>query len=676
MPNIRMPDGTIIRNVPSGTTKDQLLAVMQKKQAMDKSVQNASSVTTPPLDNSNTSKAVGANNVPDWQKFGIAAMQGVTLNNLDEIVGGISAIPSLFTGGDTKGDYEHARDVIRGADEQLKKDYPIASTATSVAASLPVSMVMPVAKLPSLGAGVVANATRAAATAAPYGAVSALGSTEANDAGNILGDVAEGAAISGVFGGASSGVASGAGGIYKRLAGAFGGKNQSETFAQQKVAEAIARDIPEGGVFGVGNSSGIDKAIARQAKLGGTSTIADSAGINTKQLLDTVVEMPGTSSNGLARLLRQRISKRGERLVSSADDALNNSGKQFISTVDDLIAKRSADAKPFYDQVRNLSVPVDAELKDILRRTNRFFKDAEAQSQVRGQFDTPLSVALKDNFSGSVSFQKLDNLKRSLDDAIISLQRSGGMSMAAGITEAKALLIRKLEAASPIDSATGLPVYKLARDAYSTPSRLIEAAEMGKKSLIGAGINNKEISRLDADQLEAFRVGLVQALKEKTGTQSGQTELLGFWKTPAISQKLKIAFGGDYNKFKAALLREDQLKSLQSVGQGSATFRRQMAEQDLSREVFGDISEMTAFAKTGNVKGMLDSARKLYTRTELPEPVRNEIGRILLLNGTAARDELKKMTVLLNRIQAQRAKNATNIGKVIGSNVGGSLSGD
>ncbi|HNC04252.1 MAG TPA: hypothetical protein PLY05_12980, partial [Agitococcus sp.] len=32
MPDVRMPDGTIIKNVPQGTTKAQLMAKLQKKQ--------------------------------------------------------------------------------------------------------------------------------------------------------------------------------------------------------------------------------------------------------------------------------------------------------------------------------------------------------------------------------------------------------------------------------------------------------------------------------------------------------------------------------------------------------------------------------------------------------------------------------------------------------------------
>ena len=58
--------------------------------------------------------------------------------------------------------------------------------------------------------------------------------------------------------------------------------------------------------------------------------------------------------------------------------------------------------------------------------------------------------------------------------------------------------------------------------------------------------------------------------------------------------------------------------------------------------------------------------QKLVKQTDLPEPIRNEMGRILLLKGGAARVKLQEMAGLLELIARQQAKQASVTGAFVG----------
>ena len=71
-------------------------------------------------------------------------------------------------------------------------------------------------------------------------------------------------------------------------------------------------------------------------------------------------------------------------------------------------------------------------------------------------------------------------------------------------------------------------------------------------------------------------------------------------------------------------------------------------------------------AKTGDVAGAMTWIQKLRAQTDLPEPIRNEMGRILLLKGDAARAKLMEMSGLLDLIARQQAKQASATGAFVG----------
>jgi len=626
----------------------------------------------------------------------VSAAQGPLFGYLDELTGAVQAGKALLTGDDPRQAYIENRDLIRGMDDQYKKDYPVLSVVGSVAASAPQMVAMTGPKMASLGTKWAGNAARAAIPAAIYGGVNASGTSTSDTTGGVLRDTAIGSASSAAAGGAGSIVASGMGSAINVGRSMLGGQGAKD-FAAMKVAEAAARDVPEGSVFNgtqqittggginaAGNpvpgtttvipsaSNWMDRARARLAKLGPSAMIADTGAANTRNLLDVVVEQPGTTMPRFAREMRQRTAERGNSIMAAADEALGTKNADLIRSVEDYSAKRAADAAPLYQQLKDVDVRVDGPLQQILRRASPFLSDSERLAIIQGKTGNKLIDAAISKTGiganglqttiGSVPFSKLDTLKQTLYDAATSLKKSGETGKARAIDDLRNELTAKLDEASPKD-VLGRSIYQQARNAWAGPSQAIEAADLGRRALSEKSLDLREaVSGLTPSEVDAFRIGALQALREKAGKQSGQTELLAFWKNPATSDRLKMIFGGDYRKFAASLMREDQLKSLQSVGGGSATFRRLAAGDDLGADALRDAGAIGEGVASGSLLKAMAAAKSLYQRVSTPEPVRNEIGRILMLKGPEAMQELEKLSQRLTQVQAARARRAAGIG--------------
>nr|MBP9118888.1 hypothetical protein [Methyloversatilis sp.] len=117
---------------------------------------------------------------------------------------------------------------------------------------------------------------------------------------------------------------------------------------------------------------------------------------------------------------------------------------------------------------------------------------------------------------------------------------------------------------------------------------LEELLQTGRKAMTDDLFDlGSAVKGLDPSQLQAFRVGALQALKQKAGSEGGQTSLLKFWKEPGTQERLRVIFGDDptFNQFVGALQREGTLKRLESVGRGSQTASRLSAIDDLASQL-------------------------------------------------------------------------------------------
>lgn len=575
---------------------------------------------------------------------------------------------------------EQGEQYIRGAMAGYKQENPISGFALEAAGSVAPALIAGGAGLmrpvvSEIGGGAIRAAGRAAVTGAPEGALRSVGASESRDPSELAQEAVLGGALSAGLGGVTSLGAQGASGIARNVRARTSTAGAASD-AQRELAKALQRDAPYGSVFDqpFAASTMAGRGMARLKRLGPEARLVDVGGANTQALADVLASMPGRAPQAFARAIRERKAGRGERLIEAADDALRTGGKTYNATVDGLIAERSAAAGPLYQQLEGVSVQIDQDLYKLLQRAGREALGKSSRlARLAGEDQLAITTALneaRDAITNAtipgkpVPFKSLDHVKQALYDLESAYAGNGEKAEAAAFKNVRRELTAKLDAMSPKDAA-GVSIYAQARNAHAGPSQIMDAVEAGRAAL---SEKPPELSRLLADmtdsEQEGFRVGILQALREKAGSKGGATQLLDFWQDKNTKDKLQLVFGNDFNKFKAALLREDVLKKLDQIGSGSKTFQRLLAADDLGAQLAQDAGAVTAAAKTGDLSTILGTVSRIKGKATLPEATRNQLAAMLMQRGGDAKTTLQALDEVMRNMARRRRLGATAAGAV------------
>jgi hypothetical protein len=578
-------------------------------------------------------------------------------------------------------DAEAGKARLEAENAPYKAASPIANGAGeiggSIVATLPVGGLLPNALRAVAGAktaiGIVPRAAQAAGVGAVYGGVTGTANSGADTVGGMLADGAKSAGAGAAFGGASTPVAAAVGAVggnvMQRLS-----KSSAAEYAKQKVAEALARDA-RGALATGGYINPLTQVAARFGKLGDEAVLADAGGRNTNQLLDTLAILPGRTKEAAANLLRQRTAGVGARMRTAAEEALDTQGQRLPTTVESLITRRQRDSAPLYDQLRKTDIVPSPELAEIMKHAEdlgvtKLGREIATARQMPFTLDakTPAKWNMGD----------LDHVKQGVDQVLSSrkaMNQDGTLTpLGNAYQDLKTKLVAALDSATT-NRKTGESLYRNAREAFSAPSQLIDAANAGKMA-----INRDETSILGMmkgmsdNELQAFRIGAFEGLRAKLGTQGGQTQIMNMWKEPATQEKLKAVFGDlrSYREFASSVAKEAQLKRLQSVGQGSQTAARQAGMGDLDLAAMSDAGAAGAALKAGNVLSAIGSAKNAWNRVATPQTVRDEMGNMLLARGPAGARNLNSLEALVQGINQRNMLLSNNIG-VFGGQLGGKI---
>lgn len=615
-----------------------------------------------------------------------SAAGGPTFGFSDELAGVIGAPMLAMQKGIPLTDaYTMGRDIFRGAAESYQKESPWAAAGGQLVASAPMIMaglpgkvvqevgkrVMPaieaaapsiapaiarvgqyIAGAPAAGQvmGMGQRAVQAGVSGAGYGLLGGIGESTGQTAEEVLKNAAKSTLIGGTLGAVSQPVMGilGAGGrqVMARVSPTAAG-----TYAQQKVGEALIRDVPEGLA-----PSALTMAQARLAKLGPEARIADVGGKSTRNLLDVQATLPGTTTEAVERAIRERQAGRAGRLMTAADETLGTQGAQFMQKLEDFSAQRFAESRPFYNAIDKAALKVDDSLADALNKSQAVQGSAELLFKTKtGQTIDLAKLKVGD----PVPMNVLDTLKQSLYDTAQSLRRTGSNAQANAYDDVRKQLVGVLEAQSP--KVGGQSAYTMAMKTWAGPSQMMDAAEVGRKAMTGDVLElGQAMKGFTPSEIDAFRIGALQALRQKTGTEAGQTSLLKMWKEPATQDRLKEVFGNDYRTFASAVAKEARLKGLESTGRGSQTAARLAGTADLEVAPLG---QAAAAAASGSPTGMLTAASNLASQTRTPEAVRNEIGKILLSRD---QQQLTDLAEVIRRLNESRARAAGVSGRTSG----------
>jgi hypothetical protein len=442
------------------------------------------------------------------------------------------------------------------------------------------------------------------------------------------------------------------------------GSNIMQRFSESSAAEAaklkLADVLSKSGVgslfeFG-GGGNALSQIEARLAKLGPEATLVDASGQPTKVLIDTLATLPGQAKTLVEQLIRNRQATRPARIMTAADEALGTGGAGYKTTIDALIQKGKTDSDPYYSQINNLSVRVDDNLHSLIQRAPDAWKAAKDLAIREGK--TPLDLS-KIKPGDDLSFEALDTLKKALF-TIAEKEKVNFKATAESraTNELRTQLTRKLDDLSPKDKE-GKSIYKMAREAFGGPAEMESAVIAGRTAMKTDEIGVAELTKgMSASELEAFRVGALQSLRDKVGTEAGQTSLLKMWKEPATSGKLKEIFGKDYRDFAAFVAKEARLKEIEQTGRGAKTAQRLLSAGELDAQDAMQAGQAVASASQGNVGPLTSTVLNLGKKINTPEQTRNEMAKLLLQKGPFAMRTLRELPETVKRFNEAQAKQA------------------
>jgi hypothetical protein len=609
------------------------------------------------------------------QRGVVTALQGPAFNFLDELAGAVTAPFTAMQQDIPLGQaYQQGRDIVRGQTESFEAERPFTAAGLQIAASGPMALlraptaigraIMPTITnvAPSIAPTVQAagryltgapatgqvlglgqRTAQAGASGAGYGFIGGVGSSTADNPLDVLSDAATSAVFGGGLGAATQPVQSVLGAVGNQVTARMS-PSAAGTQAQQQVAQALIRDVPE--PLDPGNA--LNRAQARLMKLGPEARIADVGGQSTFNLLDLQATLPGTTATAVKRATRERQVGAGPRLMAASDQTLGTQGAQFTQSIDNFSLQRFNESRPYYAVVDSSNIPVDNNLIGLLKKSGNLKRDAEDLYRKQTGMDIDLS-ALK--YGEQVPMNVLDTLKQTLFDKARAARQAGNTNDALATDKIRVDLIDLLTNKSP--KIGGQSAYGLAMKTYAGPSQMMEAADIGRQVMRGDILDVQQATKgMSQSEIDAYRIGVLQALRQQTGTESGRTSLLKFYKEPATQDRLKAAFGNDYKAFSAAVLREGQLKQLEAAGRGSQTFARLAGEADLDVAPLG---QAVTAASSGNPMAIVTAATNLARQAKTPEAVRNEIGRILLSRDPRQLDQLSEIIRQLNASRSRAA---------------------
>ena len=592
----------------------------------------------------------------------MTGLQGAFLNTADELAGAaaVQGQAGSFAGAGYANQatptmrpeqmYEPAREAFRGGVESFQEERPGEALATEITGGVvgaPLSLGL---GLPRLGATTLQRGYQFLKPIVGTSAVSAVGETEAESPGDFAADVARRTAINTAYGAGLGLGGKGVGMVGSQIAQRTPkvGERFAKDPARERLAQLLMRDM---NARFTGAQDPITIAERRLRVFGPDAPLA-ATGRETTEELGLLRNLPGSQQRAIDKETRRIQERRGPALVESAETAMGGQGVPFRATVLQYSQNARAKAAPFYQQLEGQEFVADKGLADLLTRSRKAFGEAEELAAVRG---TPADLDLGAVRPGDrVSFEVLDNLKRTLYDIEEAAKGEFGKSTekSRAYTQLRRSLIAKLDELSPKDSK-GQSIYKQARQAFEGEAQLESAMRRGRNALKeDAEELAATMADLEPSQLEAFRMGALQGIRDLAGTGAGQSRLLNVYKEPTLQAKLRTIFGNDFRKFQRTITTQDELRRVERAGQGSQTFKLGARAEDQGAMM--DALDLAQSAQTG---GLPFAARvgQRFSKLRMPEETRKELARLLLLRGEPAAEELTNMRAFMERRRRQQA---------------------
>lgn len=538
--------------------------------------------------------------------------------------------------------------------------YREANPWTAFAGDMAGGMANPVAKagIAAPGASMLQKALLGGATGAGMGAGYGFGNTEGD-----LGDRGVGAVTGGLVGGAVGaaaapvveGVGQGVKYLSDQTIGRMGGTNQASV-AGRKVAEALQRD-------------GITPTQAAQllTDIGPDAVLAD-LGKNSQALAGSVARAPGKGGADLTAMLTARQEgardagnvlggSQSQRIMSGIDNLIPPKGEQVLKQAQAQRARAGGN----YERAKNSGDLVD--IAPMLKSIDD--EIATSKGGIRAGLERVRGFLVDKEGRPEITIDTLHQAKMAIDDLMSSGDARNSMGRVAQgrIKDYQAQLLSAIEG-----SGAGGAEYAAGRGATSAAWRTQEALESGTNFMNRAEFGNvKELAgslaKMTPEDQHAFRMGAAQALKGKLdalNTRSDATKRV--MDMPALEEKIRAAFG-DQQTFKRYIdMLKGERQMFNTYGEvtgNSRTAARMAADADLGKDPGGMAQAVTDIASSPwNPLTYLKAAGRFAgdakARAATPEPVRNQIANMLMMNDPMTAPQLTQSMQQVQMSEANR----------------------
>lgn len=496
-----------------------------------------------------------------------SALQGLTLQNWDEIEAGINAAidPNLT--------YRQLRDAVREQEGEFRAENPGTAFGLEIGgAVLPAAAALVTGTAPAMAPRAMPLLGRIAqGTAAGAGFGAAQGVGAAKEARDIPMGALTGGGIGAAFGGtlpvagrvlgafgtgagnfAESAIRGSATGTGLTARAAQAALPWAERRAERLAQESLLRRLAEDQVTPAAAAERLQAMTGR----GTPAAIADVGGTNVLELANRPMTIGGQGREIMARLGTERVAGSGERLATAAERASGTRMGNVNQMVREIADRRRAPAAELYNRAfAHGDVTLGDRATDIVLTTDgmrawreglrRSILDASPGSRPRLQ---PLFEEVVDNGERQIALirnptvRDVDYIKRGFDASIDAAERAQDADLVRVLTKARNDLLKEVDAQ--------VPAYGEARAFWGGEEGLINAMRAGQKVLRGSADDFEDvIAGLNPDELRMYRTGAVNAIREQLERRDGSVQAARFMSDPTVLRRLERLFP-DADSFK------------------------------------------------------------------------------------------------------------------------------
>ena len=524
--------------------------------------------------------------------------QSLTLNQADEIMGGVGGAYEALTGGDFSEGYQRVRDAERERLEMQRTYNPAMSRFLEIATPMGVAGLL--TKAPAVKKGIDAyqksgealgpglKTARNAGTFGLLGGLYGLGESTAQTPAEIATDAMYGAGMGAALPAVGTpllAVSQKVGGLIGSIARPFiEAIKKPKNAGANQLREALEKDqIP------------VERLADELEKLGPEATVADLSialgmeAANVRNLLRRMRIEDGDSLTEFTTKFIGRDLTAQSRLQDDLADLLGFPSIKGLNVVraSDEVKTELAKMGPQYEEVmENTTI----RMSDVLRRVLNKPAGKDALRKAKTNMDNEGIPGFNEQMEldGDIlkmtetpTLRTLDQVKRSLDERINQLM--GGNVADKNVSEARRLMKVRKELVDELDRQSmvdGSSVYKEVRDNYAPGLEAQAALDRGFDSFGDLSENiMKELTNYGEAGKKAFQFGAARKLLERINSRKEKNQA---W-SPTLDEKekIKIIFGKDADAFIDALEREASFNMTKNaVLKGSVTADKQ---QDILR---------------------------------------------------------------------------------------------